>query len=105
MRVIFLLVACSTSFSKALIALPFVQKRDAPFQSVRTRLDKDYSKPKPGQPDKYFHEAWFNSHYDGRFADREVAYGERRNRLRALIQTYLATMSDIGIETFLMYVC
>jgi hypothetical protein len=83
--------------------LPLLQERDAPFQSVRTRLNQDFSKSNDVESDKYFREARFASHYDVRFADREPAYEERRMRLKALIQTYLSTMDDIGVETFIVH--
>ncbi|KAG9233562.1 LicD family-domain-containing protein [Amylocarpus encephaloides] len=36
-------------------------------------------------------------------ADRELGYRERKHALSNLIQTYLATMDDIGVETWLMH--
>ncbi|CAD6442021.1 39e414d3-544d-4c24-904b-f08003513824 [Sclerotinia trifoliorum] len=80
-----------------------IQKRDADFYSVRTKLHKDMS-GKAGDPiEKYFHESVFHPHYDGRFADKQLGYRERRHALSNLIQTYLATFSDIGVETWLMH--
>lgn len=38
-----------------------------------------------------------------RFADKQLGYRERRQALSNLIQTYLATFSDIGVETWLMH--
>ncbi|KAF4552677.1 LicD-like protein [Elsinoe fawcettii] len=59
-------------------------------------------------PGKYFHEAQydcpnFHHHYDGRFAKAEVPYTERRETLIALIRAYLATMNEIGAETWIMH--
>jgi hypothetical protein len=79
-----------------------IQPRDAPFEDVRTRLDRNHQN-KENDPGKYFHESSFSNHYDGRFADRPLNYEERQTHLRALAQTYLATMNDIGVETFLMH--
>ncbi|KAI9830522.1 MAG: hypothetical protein M1819_005480 [Sarea resinae] len=80
-----------------------VTKRDADFESVRTKLDRDHS-GKPGDPkEKYFHESVFHPHYDGRFAARPLSYNERRTHLTALMQTYLAAMADIGAETWIMH--
>jgi hypothetical protein len=45
----------------------------------------------------------FHPHYDGRFADKEVGTHERLDHLTALIQTFLATMADLGAETWLMH--
>ena len=103
MRVGLLSLQCFISFLQTISTAPVVQRRDTPFESVRTRLSRDHSKHSGDEPDKYFHEAIFASHYDGRFADRELLYDERRIRLRALVQTYLSTMYDIGIETFIMH--
>jgi hypothetical protein len=38
-----------------------------------------------------------------RFADRQLGYQERRRTLSNLIQTYLATAADLGVETWLMH--
>ena len=40
---------------------------------------------------------------DCRFGDKELGYQERRQSLSNLIQTYLATFADIGVETWLMH--
>ncbi|KAL1970707.1 hypothetical protein VTN77DRAFT_4351 [Rasamsonia byssochlamydoides] len=76
---------------------------DADFMSVRTKLAKDYS-GKGGDPgDKYFHESVFHPHYDGRFASSVLPEEEALPHLTALMQTYLATMNDIGAETWIMH--
>ncbi|KAL2012981.1 hypothetical protein VTN00DRAFT_506 [Thermoascus crustaceus] len=76
---------------------------DADFMSVRTSLAKDYS-GKGGDPaEKYFHESTFHPHYDGRFASDVLPEEESLPHLTALMQTYLATMSDIGAETWIMH--
>lgn len=75
---------------------------DAPFLDVRTSLQRDRSGRRGDPKDKYFHESTFDPHYDGRFADHEVGKGERLPHLRALMQTFLSTMSDIGAETWIM---
>ncbi|KAF5871770.1 putative mannosylphosphorylation protein [Botrytis fragariae] len=80
-----------------------IQKRDADFYSVRTKLHKDMSGRRGDPSGKYFHESVFHPHYDGRFADKQLGYRERRQALSNLIQTYLATFSDIGVETWLMH--
>lgn len=75
---------------------------DADFVDVRAGLDIDYS-GRLGDPlEKYFHESVFDPHYDGRFASSVVGQGERLSHLRALMQTFLATMADIGAETWIM---
>ncbi|KAH7403137.1 LicD family-domain-containing protein [Cadophora sp. MPI-SDFR-AT-0126] len=80
-----------------------IQKRDADFYSVRTHMHKDMSGKKGDPTEKYFHESVFHPHYDGRFADHQLGYRERKQALSNLIQTYLATFSDIGVETWLMH--
>ncbi|KAH9215220.1 LicD family-domain-containing protein [Leptodontidium sp. 2 PMI_412] len=80
-----------------------IQKRDADFYSVRTHMHKDMSGRRGDPAEKYFHESTFHPHYDGRFADHQLGYRERKQALSNLIQTYLATFSDIGVETWLMH--
>lgn len=84
-------------------ALPTSEKRMADFESVRTRLDQSYVNPEEDHPYKYFHESNFHPHYDGRFGNRILKYDEQQEHLKALIQTYLSTMNDIGAETWLMH--
>lgn len=91
-----------------LLILPIFQhsvlvQADADFLDVRTNLLKDRS-GKGGDPkDKYFHESTFHPHYDGRFAAREIDKEQRLPHLTALMQTFLATMADIGAETWIMH--
>ncbi|KAI9848571.1 MAG: hypothetical protein M1837_007240 [Sclerophora amabilis] len=80
-----------------------LRRRDADFASVRTKLDKDHSGKRGDRTLKYFHESTFHPHYDGRFAERVVPYDERRTHLTALIQSYLATMNDLGAVTWIMH--
>jgi len=42
-------------------------------------------------------------HYDGRFAKRPLNETAQKDALKVLIQTYLVTAADIGIETWLMH--
>lgn len=91
--ILLLVLTIHTSFTRC----------DADFLDVRTTLEKDRS-GKFGDPkDKYFHESTFHPHYDGRFAQREVAAGERLSHLTAMMQTFLSTMADIGAETWIMH--
>jgi phosphorylcholine metabolism protein LicD len=80
-----------------------IEKRDADFYSVRTHMHKDMSGKRGDPAEKYFHESIFHPHYDGRFADKQLGYRERKQALSNLIQTYLATFADIGVETWLMH--
>lgn len=76
---------------------------DADFLSVRTSLDKDHSGKGGDKGVKYFHEATFHYHYDGRFASKTVDDSQRLPHLIALVKSYLVTMSDIGAETWLVH--
>ena len=98
-----LLGAIFLLFGQRASSLPRAWKRDAPFRGVRTHLDRSFSNRANEDPNKYFHESIFHSHYDGRFGSKELLYGERRVHLRALAQAYLAAMNDIGVETFLVH--
>ncbi|KAL1844951.1 hypothetical protein VTK73DRAFT_1449 [Phialemonium thermophilum] len=80
-----------------------LQQRDADFLSVRRKQMKDMSGRKGDPKDKYFHESVFHPHYDGRFAERPLGYAEQRRALKNIVQTYLATFADIGVETWLMH--
>ncbi|KAL1305678.1 hypothetical protein AAFC00_007271 [Neodothiora populina] len=82
---------------------PPPSRRDADFNSVRTRLKHDHSGKGGDDPGKYFHESTFHPHYDGRFAEKPLPYDEKRVHLTALVQTYLSTMNDIGAETWIMH--
>ncbi|KAF1816504.1 hypothetical protein P152DRAFT_126530 [Eremomyces bilateralis CBS 781.70] len=86
-------------------AIPQLQKRDADFWNVRTYLTEDNSDrgPTPDGGQKYFHEAKFHHHYDGRFAARELLEAERHYTLRLLVKTYLRAMDDLGAETWIMH--
>jgi hypothetical protein len=70
----------------------------APVLQVGTRLEEVQETPQ-----KYFHESTFDAHYDARFGARRVSQEERRLHLRTLIQAYLSTMNNIGVETWLMH--
>ncbi|KAL1882196.1 mannosyltransferase [Diaporthe australafricana] len=83
-------------------AVPTV-RGDADFAQVRSRLHKDMSARDYDPPEKYFHESVFHPHYDGRFAEKALPYHEQKAALKNLLQTYLATFSDLGVETWLMH--
>lgn len=83
-------------------AIPSV-RGDADFAQVRTRLHKDMSAREYDPPGKYFHESLFHPHYDGRFAEKALPYHEQKAALKNLLQTYLATFADLGIETWLVH--
>lgn len=55
---------------------------------------------------KYFHEPGGDAqlaHYDARYFKSRVPYEEVRLNLRYLIQSYLATLEEIGVDTWLAH--
>lgn len=82
-----------------------IQARDTDFENLRglTKIGRDQSGRKGDAPGKYFHESTFNPHYDGRFADKTLPHDLRLPKLQALVQTYLSTMHDLSIPTWLMH--
>ncbi|KAH9862795.1 hypothetical protein J1614_010888 [Plenodomus biglobosus] len=85
-----------------------LRARSATFDSLRglTPLTHDHSKEKAAkQPDKYFNEAKFDAHYDGRFAATELPLETRTWHLRLLLKTYIETMERIGVRTWIMHGC
>ncbi|TQN72877.1 Protein MNN4 [Colletotrichum shisoi] len=55
------------------------------------------------QPTKYFREASFSAHYDARFASKPLNETAQRDAVKVLVQTYLATLADLGVQTWLMH--
>ncbi|KAK6432301.1 mannosyltransferase [Oleoguttula sp. CCFEE 5521] len=88
------------------LAVPSGQDRNErvkpPHHRVRPQTVQLVS-PNQNVPGKYFHEASFSGHYDGRFASGKLPYDARREHLTALTHTYFKTMNDVGIETWLMH--
>lgn len=94
-------------------------RRDADFDSVKVHNTRNMNKASPGEPEKYFHEALFDPHYDGRFTDGRLpcksvstsiqqelthtADEHHRSSLILLAQTCLTTLNDIGVETWIMH--
>ncbi|PSR79800.1 LicD family-domain-containing protein [Coniella lustricola] len=75
---------------------------DADFLQVRRRNPSNLNK-QPAAPEQYFSEASFHSRYDGRFAQRALAYDEQKNVTKNLVQTYLTSAADLGVETWLTH--
>lgn len=80
-------------------------KRDANFLSFQglTHVSKDHSGKSGDLVGKYFHESTFNPHYDGRFAEDVLPNDIRLVHLRTLTRTYLSTMHDLGVLTWIMH--
>ncbi|KAK2048146.1 hypothetical protein LZ31DRAFT_490625 [Colletotrichum somersetense] len=55
------------------------------------------------QAASYFHEASFSARYDERFASKPLNQTAERDALKVLVQTYLATLNDLGVQTWLMH--
>lgn len=55
---------------------------------------------------KYFHEPGGGQHlghYDARYFREQIAYEEHRHLLRHLVRSYLATLDEIGAETWIAH--
>lgn len=85
------------------IGAPTLAKRDADFESVNTHLQRNHNKKNLREKEKYFHESTFSRHYDGRFGAQALSDEERRNHLIIMVQTYLSSMHDLGMETWLAH--
>ncbi|KAF5519667.1 Protein MNN4 [Colletotrichum aenigma] len=55
------------------------------------------------QPAKHFHEADFSEHYDPRFASAPLNETAQRAAVKVLVQTYLSTVRDLGVQTWLSH--
>ncbi|KAI1059338.1 hypothetical protein LB507_004044 [Fusarium sp. FIESC RH6] len=54
-------------------------------------------------PRKYWHEAQGHLHYIGKYFDEALEPAAQNARIKVLMQTYLATMRDLGVQTWLMH--
>ncbi|KAJ4364061.1 mannosyltransferase [Neocucurbitaria cava] len=85
-----------------------LQPRNANFAAVLglTSLSTDHSTPDDDAlSDKFFHEATFDGHYDGRFAEAKLPDDTRAFHLQLLLKSYVDTMDRIGIRTWIMHGC
>ncbi|KAL7790049.1 mannosylphosphorylation protein [Trichoderma ceciliae] len=63
-----------------------------------------WSKSNKAAVPKYFHENIRNDvHYDAQFSRILLEDTEQREAIKVLVQTYLATFRDLGIQTWLMH--
>jgi len=85
------------------LSLSAQQRSEHYWDRPKTTPHKDMTGRFTDPPEKYFHESLFHPHYDGRFATQELSYNERKLALKNLVQTYLATFADLGVETWLMH--
>lgn len=85
-------------------ALPPILERDAQLEDAQTQPDQQESAMTQAvENEKYFQEAYFHPHYDDRFADRRLTDTEKHQYIIPLVQTYHATMEEIGVETFIAH--
>ncbi|KAL6813323.1 LicD family domain-containing protein [Trichoderma sp. SZMC 28013] len=61
------------------------------------------AKPNKAPEPKYFHENPYDVHYDDRYSFILLEDPEQREAIKVLVQTYLATFRDLGIQTWLMH--
>ncbi|KAH7244833.1 LicD family-domain-containing protein [Fusarium solani] len=54
-------------------------------------------------PPKYFKEAAYHPHYDGRYMQEPLELAAQNAGIKVLMQTYLATFRDLGVQTWLMH--
>ncbi|KAI9170800.1 mannosylphosphorylation protein [Paramyrothecium foliicola] len=52
---------------------------------------------------KYFEESRYSIHYDARYAVRPLSEDDQRDAIIVLIQTYLSTFRELGVQTWLMH--
>ncbi|KAG9199125.1 hypothetical protein G6514_009043 [Epicoccum nigrum] len=86
------------------LSLP-LHRRSAPFPSLTglTTLTADHSRP-ARVAHKYFTEATFHAHYDGRFAAAPLASApERRLHLALLVRSYASFARAAGVPTWIMH--
>ncbi|CZT22264.1 uncharacterized protein RCC_08133 [Ramularia collo-cygni] len=87
-------------------ALPGLDKREADFDSVRllSRLDRPDIQPKGQETSQtYFPQSPLRAQYDVRFTDHLLDDASHHLNLIALAQSYLISMNDLGIPTWLMH--
>ncbi|KAI5299784.1 hypothetical protein KEM55_001770 [Ascosphaera atra] len=67
-------------------------------------MKTDYSDVNPDETgEKYFREAPWHYHYDGRFASKPIDASQKLPHLRAMTKSYLATMADVGVDSWIMH--
>ncbi|KAF9875701.1 hypothetical protein CkaCkLH20_06633 [Colletotrichum karsti] len=64
-----------------------------------TRTDESREQPAAG----YFPESSFSAHYDPRFATKPLNATAERDAVKVLVQTYLSTLRDLGVQTWLAH--
>ncbi|KAF2755074.1 hypothetical protein EJ05DRAFT_121266 [Pseudovirgaria hyperparasitica] len=103
-----LVVLCAVCCSGAALPSESLEPEKADnsdFSSLRglSKNHKDMSGRAGDPKSKYFHESIFHPHYDGRFAMKTLPEEYQHGNLSTMMQSYLATMSAIGAETWIMH--
>ncbi|KEY67583.1 hypothetical protein S7711_08256 [Stachybotrys chartarum IBT 7711] len=79
------------------MTLPDPAAPDLPKRGLASNSDSHFPEP------KYFHESRYRIHYDARFAKKGLDDAAQQQGIKVLIQTYLATFRELGIQTWLMH--
>ncbi|KAK7980296.1 hypothetical protein PG989_012753 [Apiospora arundinis] len=107
LRQLLLGVAAASTVSGAALA-PGQQHQQQQLQAQhgQLRTQQDGQHRRPNGTVKYFHEPGGGlelGHYDARFFKGKVPYTEHRAALRHLIRSYLETMHELQVETWLAH--
>ncbi|KAJ9149709.1 Protein MNN4 [Coniochaeta hoffmannii] len=86
-----------------LTALTKSVRGEIDLSGIRRRPEVTRSSTASGPSNKYFREATFHPHYDGRFADHALGYQDQQRALRNLMRAYLRTFSQLGVDTWLVH--
>jgi phosphorylcholine metabolism protein LicD len=82
--------------------LPVLRCEATPLNSTHSEFHRDGSSQ--SMFNKYFQESSFDVHYDGRFAEGRISSNRQRvQHLSVLLRTFVVTMKDIGVETWIMH--
>ncbi|KAJ3510260.1 hypothetical protein NM208_g15556 [Fusarium decemcellulare] len=98
MRLLAFCVAVSWLSCTNALAIPDLP--DIP--EVLGKLERKLPIPEPPPP-KYFREASRHPHYDWRYMKEELEPAVQNAGIKVLMQTYLSTFQDLGVETWLMH--
>ncbi|KAF7551653.1 hypothetical protein G7046_g7659 [Stylonectria norvegica] len=88
----------------AWVALAGAAALQEPRPAADKQIAKRSSKPQPHFPEpKFFKESRRSAHYDARFSRGPLEDEAQRSAIKVLVQTYLATFRDLGVQTWLMH--
>ncbi|KAF6815991.1 hypothetical protein CSOJ01_03260 [Colletotrichum sojae] len=81
------------------VGLTLAQATPTPKDQSSAQVSQRQHKHAP----KYFQEASFSEHYDARFAIKALNETAQHDAVKVLVQTYLSTLRDLGVQTWLMH--